>query len=356
MSGVGPLALETVADAMSDLGQLAGVPIAAWARESGLPERVLCKLPFERHADELGDELLARAERLGMRVAFKGDWAYPTKLARVRDAPPLLFHVGPGNAVAPRRRVALVGMRHPDDAFVYWAQKMVHELAFHGVGVVSGVAKGIDKMAHLCAAEMNGETWGFLGSSIDQIDPEQLDTWRRIESAGATLFSEMPPGVRADRNSFPRRNRLISGSSDGVVVMRAGWPTGCDHTVKYAVQQQRPVLGMPGDGMNPKTKYSNFVAQHYGVCNGSAEVFAMLNMTPKASHRPPPPTEPAVAVAKMSADAQAVAALLPEVTSKCFDELEAETHFTSARLLAALFELTQGRIAVEHGGRRFQRV
>jgi len=119
----------------------------------------------------LAERVLAACRRAGMGVAFAGQHTYPDRLREVEDAPPLLFHRGPPGL--PRRRVAMVGSRHPDQGFLPFARDFARKVAGAGVGVVSGAAVGVDQACHWGALDVGGETWAFLGSALDALDPAQ---------------------------------------------------------------------------------------------------------------------------------------------------------------------------------------
>jgi DNA processing protein len=126
------------------------------------------------------------------------------------------------------------------------ARKIASELANAGVCVVSGMARGIDSEAHAGAIEAGGRTVAFLGSGLDIIyPPENLELYRKIISSGAVL-SEFPLGRRADRRTFPMRNRLVAGVSLGVLVVESASSGGSMITAKFAAEQGRSVFALPG--------------------------------------------------------------------------------------------------------------
>jgi DNA protecting protein DprA len=195
----------------------------------------------------VADEVRERAARGQMEVLHRGDSGYPERLAEVRDAPPVLFVRGVVGR--PRRRLALVGTRHPEQGYLRHARAFAAAVAGAGAGVVSGAAAGVDRSCHLGALDVGAETWAFLGSALDALDPAQARLVPLILDGGGAVFSELPPGIRASKQTFPRRNRLISGASDAVVVLRAGRRSGTMHTVAAArdrAGRSSPVRARPG--------------------------------------------------------------------------------------------------------------
>ena len=140
----------------------------------------------------------------------------------------------------------MVGTRHPEQGYLHRARAFAAAVAGAGAGVVSGAAAGVDRSCHLGALDVGGETWAFLGSALDEVDPAQARLVPLILDGGGAVYSELPPGIRASTHTFPRRNRLISGASDAVLVLRAGRHSGAMHTVAAARAQGRPILACPG--------------------------------------------------------------------------------------------------------------
>ena len=139
----------------------------------------------------------------------------------------------------------MVGSRSFEPNFASAASALARQLANRLV-IVSGAARGIDQICHNAAIEAKGETWAFMGSGLDQLDASQAALAPRIVDSGGTVFSGFPPGVRADKTTFPRRNELISGASDAVLIVRGNADSGALITVDYAQKQGRLVMAVPG--------------------------------------------------------------------------------------------------------------
>ena len=185
-------------------------------------------------------------------MVILGEENYPCLLAECLGAPPLLFYKGvltsgqKGLAVVGSRRATAYGRA----AAAYFAKELVK----HNYIVVSGLARGIDSSAHQGALDGNGVTWAFLAGGLDSIYPkENSNLARRIMEKGA-LISEYPPGIPAEPGHFPARNRLISGSSMGVLVVEAAEKSGSLITVDYALEQGREVYAVPGPIFSEQSK------------------------------------------------------------------------------------------------------
>jgi DNA processing protein len=181
----------------------------------------------------------------GELLSFK-DPKYPQHLLSIYDPPPFLFIKGEITE-DDRNAVAMVGCRNPSTYGKRITESIARELTRKGITVVSGMARGIDSIGHTSALKEKGRTIAVFGSGLDVIyPPENKKLAERIASSGA-LLSEFPMGSKPDAPNFPRRNRLISGLSLGVVVVEAGAKSGALLTAGCALEQNREVFAIPGN-------------------------------------------------------------------------------------------------------------
>ena len=184
-------------------------------------------------------------EKHQVKVIIAGNRSYPESLANIFDPPLVLYVKGellPGDRIA----VAIVGSRRPSLYGGRAAERLGRELAARGLTVVSGLARGIDSAAHKGALASGGRTIAVLGSGLDMVyPPENKNLMEQISSRGAVI-SEFPMSAPPDRGNFPRRNRVISGLSLGVVVVEAAQRSGALITVDCALEQGREVFALPG--------------------------------------------------------------------------------------------------------------
>jgi DNA processing protein len=186
-----------------------------------------------------------RLARLGYRVIVWGDPAYPLRLAEIPSPPPVLYQRGPLD-LREDAGVALVGSRRATAYGQQVAHDLASELASRGLSIVSGLARGIDAAAHRGALAVQGRTVGVLGCGLDRTyPPEHGPLAASVAETGAVL-SEFPLGTPPTRLNFPRRNRVISGLSLGVVVVEAGVESGALITAHHALEQGREVFAVPG--------------------------------------------------------------------------------------------------------------
>jgi DNA processing protein len=287
-------------------------------------------------------------EALGARLLVLGDTDFPPRLGRIDPPPPVLWTRGRPELLSASASVALVGARIASAGGQRIARGLALGLGEAGVVVVSGMARGIDAAAHEGALPTG--TVAVLGGGIDDIyPPEHADLYRRIAGAGCVL-SESPVGARAQARDFPRRNRLIAGLSQAVVVVEAELRSGSLITARLAAEQGREVFAVPGSPLDPRSRGVNdLLRQGAHVCEGVEDVLREL----RPDHTLDEPGESFAGAAPELADdalVERVAALLsPTPTPR--DELARALGAPVGAVSAALLELAlAGRAELLPGG------
>jgi DNA processing protein len=300
---------------------------------AGLDRRSLENLLAARRQIDVAGEW-ERIQRSGIHVITLQDDEYPANLRHIDAPPPLLYLRGefqPSDLWA----VGVVGTRR---ASVYGrevAHTVCRELAAQGITIVSGLAMGIDTVAHRAALEAGGRTFAVLGSSVDQIyPPENRGLAQQIMEQGA-IISEYPLGTRPDAGNFPPRNRIISGLSKGVVIVEAGVRSGALITARFAAEQGRDVFAVPGSILHPGSAGCNALIQQGATpLLAAADVLNQLNLEHVATKR--------AAHAAISADPQE-AQLLAHLDGepRHIDELVRQTAMPAPQVsgLLAVMEL-----------------
>jgi DNA processing protein len=184
-------------------------------------------------------------ERLGLTILTVLDPGYPPRLRMIADPPSLLYvkgTLGPEDQTA----VAVVGSRHVTASGRLVTEELSRDLAAAGFTIVSGMARGVDAAAHRGALEANGRTVAVLGCGVDRTYPPEHQALRKQIEAHGAVISELPLGAYPHGYHFPRRNRLISGISLGVVVTEAAVQSGSLITARLAAEQGREVFAVPG--------------------------------------------------------------------------------------------------------------
>ena len=228
---------------------------AAELRQAGLDARTAQAVAEGRHRRD-PDEVMATLARAGVTAVCWHGEGYPPRLKQIPDPPPVLYYLGeiaPGDECS----VAVVGTRRPTSYGRDAATRLSRDLAGAGITVVSGLALGIDGVAHQSALDGGGRTIAVVAGGLDSVYPkEHRALFRRIQSRGAVV-SEHPPGMRPDPRNFPRRNRLISGMTLGTVVVEADEGSGTRWTVYQALEQNREVFCVPGSIFSPASRLTN---------------------------------------------------------------------------------------------------
>ncbi len=222
---------------------------------------------------------IEKLERYGVKVLSYHDTDYPPRLKEIYDYPPILYVRG---TLLPEDEwcLAVVGTRR---ATVYGRQvteEIVTDLAQNKITIASGLAKGIDSVAHRSALEAGGRSIAVFACGLDSVYPaENSDLARRIMQQGA-LISEYPLGTRPRAENFPRRNRILSGLSLGVLVTEAGETSGAMITAHMALEQNREVFAIPGSVLSPASRGTNHLIQEGAkLVRDYTDILEELNLT-----------------------------------------------------------------------------
>ncbi len=336
--GIGPVAFRHLIGRCGSAAEaVKALPKLTRGRDVALPS------PAEVEAE------LAAGEALGARLICVGEDPFPNLLAEVDPPPPVLWARG-RIEMLDRRSVAMVGARIASAAGQRFARGLAAELGGAGYVVVSGLARGIDGAAHEGALATG--TVAVLAGGIDDVyPPEHRDLYERLVQEGCVV-SESPVGRKAQAKDFPRRNRLISGLSLGVVVVEAELRSGSLITARLAAEQGREVFAVPGSPLDPRARGTNdLIRQGATLCEGVQDVLAVLD-APAAIRRAPPAPEPEApdATEDLDALAERLAALLSP-TPVPRDELVRLTGASAQAVYGALIELElAGRATLLAGG------
>ncbi len=297
---------------------------------------------------------LAAAAKLGVALVALGEPNYPPRLQMIDDAPPLIAVRGNARALA-LPMVAIVGSRNASGAGLKFTQRIARELGEAGFAIVSGLARGIDAAAH--RASLESGTIAVLAGGQDRVYPaEHADLLYAILPAGAAL-SEMPLGWEPRGRDFPRRNRLISGLSLGVVIVEAAKRSGSLITARFALEQGREVFAVPGSPLDPRAEGTNgLIKQGATPVTETADIVAVLRpiMEQKEIPAREPELQPSEAAAGEEAEpapderARIVSLLGPSPVQ--IDDLVRSSNSSPAVVRMVLLELEIAGWLERHGG------
>jgi DNA processing protein len=307
------LALYVAAPGALQRLQEKGVPLLE-AALPGLTE----KLRVVQQGRTFGREL-ERLQTTEISIMTLGDADYPQSLRWISEPPPVLYIRGtfrPEDQLA----LAVVGSRKPSPYGQLMAQRLSAELAQYGFTVVSGLARGIDSLAHQGALQGGGRTIAVLGSGINVVyPPEHRRLYEAISTQGAVM-SEFPFDTKPDRWNFPRRNRIISGLTLGTLVVEASDQSGSLHTARHALEQGREVFAVPGRiDVSSSRGTNNLIKRGAKLVEGIEDILEELPEAVRLAVRQrgtaPVPTDAAPMSMALTADeARVLALILPEET------------------------------------------
>ena len=260
---------------------------SAQAALDALPElsRRGGKKSYRLFSKDKAEAELASLYKMGARLVAMGEPAYPPLLREI-DAPPPLLAIRARDPLqqeltGTQKTLAIIGARNCSVAGAKFAKQLAGDLSAQGFTIISGLARGIDSAAHQ-AALTSGTIAAFAGG-IDTVYPkENLELFTAMIAANGAAISEMPMGWSPRARDFPRRNRLISGMSLGTILIEAAEKSGSLHTARYALEQNREILAVPGSPLDPRSVGANKLIQQGAALIQSTEDILEI-MEPKIS-------------------------------------------------------------------------
>ncbi|MFC2064143.1 DNA-processing protein DprA [Chloroflexota bacterium] len=258
VKGIGAVRFQLIKEYFSDLP-------TAWSASRdqflalGLQPKIVDNFINVRNNIDIG-EYYQKVLSRGINVVISEDEEYPSRLKEIEQSPPVLYYRGEISkedfwavAIVGTRRITSYGRQVADEISSY--------LARNGITIISGLARGVDAIAHQAALRVGGRTLAVLGCGVDRIyPPEHRNLTEEIVQQGAVV-SDYPLGTPPDGSNFPPRNRIISGLSMAVVVIEAGQRSGALITANYAADQGRDVFAVPGNIQAHQSKGSNMLIQ-----------------------------------------------------------------------------------------------
>jgi DNA processing protein len=253
---IGPHKIRLLVSHFRDPGEVLKASPRALIKVPGIDKKIASNIVHNKDGERFADDQLKRVNRLGARIITIWDTEYPELLKRIYDPPALLYVLGKFTAVD-RSAVAIVGTRTPSAYGQLVAESFSRDLALLGLTIVSGLARGIDTLAHSATLKAKGRTVAVLGSGLDVPYPAENRKLLEAVAAQGVVVSEFPMGTKPDGPNFPRRNRIVSGLSLGTVVVESAEDGGAMITASTALDQNREVFAVPGSIMEKRTAGSH---------------------------------------------------------------------------------------------------
>ena len=351
---VGPVRVRQLLEHFGDAPTILRASKAQLLRARGIGDETAEAIANWEKTIDLDGELKRIAD-FGCTILTQADVEYPELLRQIYD-PPIALYVKGRLLAKDKNAVAMVGSRMTTHYGIEVARKLAYQLAYVGVTVVSGGARGIDTAAHQGALSAKGRTCCVLGTGINIVfPPENRELFERIAASGAVI-TQYPFNRNADRQSFAIRNRIVAGMTLGTVVVEANLTSGALITANFATEYGRQVFAVPGRIDSPRSKGCHELIKNGAkLCEGVEDVLSEFEYLFPASNRPAAANETG-----------ALPALeLPEHEQKIFDTLSREessidevirrSGLPTSAVSVALFGLEMKRLVKQLPGKIFVR-
>lgn len=356
---VGSLRLNKLLEFFGEPGNILTAPCEKLMAVAGIGEKIASNIRSFKKEDL--DRELSLAKKSGLRIITLEDKDYPENLKNIPD-PPLVLYIKGELKEEDKFAIAIVGSRRASFYGLSIAEKFAFELAERGFTVISGMARGIDTYAHRGALKQGKRTIAVMGSGFGHLYPEENKALAEEIARHGAVLSEFPIDAMPLRQNFPRRNRVISGLSLGVLVVEAARNSGALITADFALEQAREVFALPGkvDSRNSFGTHE-LIKQGAKLVSGVQDILEEFNLT-----LPTPRNQDALAASldepggsrkqtqKLSADESLLYSIISN-QSIPLDEIIEKTDFNVPKVTEILLNLQLKRLIKELPGKQFIR-
>ena len=348
---VGPVRLRQLLEQFGDPPAILAASKSKLLQVQGIGEEVAESIAnWEKNIDLAGE--LKRVSDYGCHIVSQQDENYPELLRQIYDPPIVLYVKG---TLLPRDKnaVAIIGSRLTTTYGTETARKLSYQLGYMGVTVVSGGARGIDTAAHQGAINGKGRTIAVLGTGINLIFPaENAELFARIPEHGAVI-TQFPFNRKADKQSFPIRNRIVAGMTLGTVVVEANLTSGALITANFAVDYGRQVFAVPGRIDSPRSKGCHeLIKKGAKLCEGVEDILCEFEYLFPTSNRAKPAADGTLPGLELSGNEQKIFACLSHEEIS-IDEVIRTSGLPSSAVSVALLNLEMKRLAKQLPGKMF---
>jgi len=349
--GIGPARVRGLIGHFRSAQSVLHAKTPALCRVDGI-DQVLADAIQQAPPEELAAQQIDLLQKHHSTLVSFWDEDFPARLKTIADAPAILFVKGSVSG-ADKFSIAIVGTRQPTTYGTMVTERLTADLVSRGLTIVSGLARGVDTIAHRAALKAGGRTLAVLGSGLDQIYPAENRRLAEEIAASGAIISEYFFGAKPDAPNFPRRNRIISGLSLGTVVVEAGEKSGALITASMALEQGREVFAVPGSIFSAKSVGAHRLIQEgarlvNSVDDVLSELTAQLELFGKTS-------QPRAPLAGLNPAEQRLYDLLSHEPMH-IDALARQANLPSAQVLSTLLQLEFKNGVQQLPGKMFVRV
>jgi DNA processing protein len=350
---VGPVRVRQLLEHFGDAPAVLRASRAELLRVRGIGEETAEAIAGWEQGVKLGAEL-KRVEEYGCRVVVQADEEYPGLLRQIYD-PPIVLYVRGRLMAKDKNAVAIVGSRVTTPYGQQTARRLAYQLAYVGVTVVSGGARGIDTAAHQGSLSAKGRTIAVLGNGINLVfPPENVELFERMTAQGAVV-TQFPFNRRADKQSFPIRNRIVAGMTMGTVVVEANLSSGALITANMAVENGRQIFAVPGRIDSPQSKGCHeLIKKGAKLCEGVEDILSEFEYLFPPSNRGPAAEPGILPSLELSEHEQRVYEAVGAAEDSV-DEIIHRSGLPASTVSVALLSLEMKRLLVQLPGRLFSR-
>ncbi len=347
---VGPVRLRRLLEIFHEPQQILAAKRTELRNVGGIGNEVADQISNWESTIDLSTEL-HRIRDFGATVITQQSPSYPGSLREIH-APPIVLYVWGQIEERDHQAIGVIGARRTTHYGMESAKKLAYQLAYAGLTVVSGLARGIDTAAHQGALAAKGRTIAVVGSGLAQLyPPENAPLAEKIRSGNGAIVSEFSMDIEPDRQTFPMRNRIISGWSHGILVVEAGLNSGALITAAQALEQGRAVYAVPGHINAPSAMGSNRLIQQGAklVMDASDILDDLEILVPEAK---PAPGTAARPLPPLSHEERKVYDAI-EASETSIDDIATRSALSSGVVSATLLQLELKRLVKQLPGKYF---
>jgi len=347
---VGPVRLRRLLEVFKEPQQILAAKRSELRKVEGIGNEVADQISNWESTVDLVAEI-GRIREFGATVITQESPSYPKSLRQIH-APPIVRYVWGDLEERDHHAIGIIGARHTTHYGMESAKKLAYQLAYAGLTVISGLARGIDTASHQGALAAKGRTIAVIGSGLAQLyPPENAALAEKIRSGNGAIVSEFSMEIEPDRQTFPMRNRIISGWSHGILVVEAGLNSGALITAAQALEQGRSVYAVPGHINAPSAMGSNrLIQQGAKLVMDASDILDDLQILlpetkplPEAASRQLPP---------LSEEERRVYDAI-DATETSIDDIAAKTDLPSGSVSSTLLRLELKRLVKQLPGKYF---